>query len=206
MASCAPCARFASALEDLDARIEDAALVPVPDALTGRILKRRLRRPMWPYGAAAVVVLALAAAVGVPSIVERTLPANPVQAVGPNHPAVAAISLVTEHRAELARQGDATEMAERLKQLGLALENGDVHAYYAGKCRLPDVECDLIVLDAPDARASVVLVPDYPIAGTAVVEDRRMTALVSPAKTGGYIVVADSPKVAKRMQRLFRRG
>jgi hypothetical protein len=30
--------------------------------------------------------------------------------------------------------------------------------------------------------------------------------LMSPAKGGGYIVVAQSPKVAKRMQRLFRRG
>jgi hypothetical protein len=33
-----------------------------------------------------------------------------------------------------------------------------------------------------------------------------MTALVNPAPTGGYIVVAQTPKMVKRTGRLFRRG
>jgi hypothetical protein len=119
---------------------------------------------------------------------------------------VAAISLVKDGRFELAQSGNTAEMNHVLKELGLALQPGSVNAYYAGKCQLPGRACDLIVLDAPDARANVIIVPNYPDLDGALVEDRQMTALVSPAKAGGYIVVADSPKVAKRMKRLFRRG
>jgi hypothetical protein len=95
-------------------------------------------------------------------------------------------------------------MYQRLRELGLELKQGDVHAYYAGKCRLPGADCDLIVLDTPDARANVVLVPSYVIDGRVLVADRQMIALVNPARTGSYIVVADSPKIAKRMRRLFK--
>jgi hypothetical protein len=206
LAACAACSRFRADLGDLEHRIDEAALVPVPDALVHRILLKRRRRPVWHYAAAALVVLAAGLSFVLPRMYDTAYARSPVQAVGPSHPAVAAISLVIDDRFELERQGDTTEMRERLQQLGLALDASDVNAYYAGKCQLPGVECDLIVLDAPDGRANVVLVPDYPILGQALVADRRMIALVSPAKQGGYIVVADSPAVAKRMQRLFRRG
>jgi hypothetical protein len=193
-------------MDDLDRRIEEAALVRVPDALAHRILLQSRRRPVWHYAAAAAVVLAVGLGALLPRMFDAAFLSNPVQAVGPSHPGVAAISLVVDDRFELEGHGNATEMRERLRHLGLALDNAHVHAYYAGKCQLPGVECDLILLDAPDGRASVVLVPDYPNLSQALIADRRMIALVSPAKHGGYIVVADSPKIAKRMHRLFRRG
>lgn len=207
IAACGPCARLMAELADVDRQIERATLSPVPDGLAQRILLARRRRPVRHYAAAAVIALAIAtSALVLPNAFDATMLPSPVQAVGPSHPAVAAISLVVEGRAELAQQGNTAEMTYRLKQLGLALDKGEVHAYYAGKCHLFGGECDLIVLDAPDARANVVLVPDYPFAGRVLVADRRMIALASPAKAGAYIVVADSPKVAKRMQRLFRKG
>jgi hypothetical protein len=206
LAACVACSRFRAELEDLERRIDEAALVRVPDALAHRILLGHRRRPVWHYAAAAAIAIFTGLAAVLPHTLDTAFLPSPLQAVGPSHPAVAAISLVMDDRLELERQGDTREMRERLRQLGLALDNSHVHAYYAGKCQLPGVECDLIVLDAPDGRANVVLVPNYPILGQALVADRRMIALVSPAKHGGYIVVADSPKVAKRMQRLFRRG
>jgi hypothetical protein len=205
LATCAACSRFRTELDDLERRIDEAALVAVPDALVHRILLGNRRRPIWHYAAAATIVIVTGVSAMFAHMLDTGLP-TPVEAVGPSHPAVAAISLVINDRQELERQGDVVEMRERLRQLGLALDSSHVHAYYAGKCQLPGAECDLIVLDAPDGRANVVLVPDYPILGQALVADRRMIALVSPAKQGGYIVVADTPKVAKRMQRLFRRG
>ena len=39
-----------------------------------------------------------------------------------------------------------------------------------------------------------------------LVADRRMTALLSPAPAGAYIVVAESPKAVKRAQKLFVQG
>jgi hypothetical protein len=207
LAECEACTRLMTELADLDWQIEEAALVPVPEAIAHRILLAQHPRPVWHYAAAAAVVFAaIALAWILPRVYDGALLAKPVETVGPSHPAVAAISLVMDDRAKLAHEGDTAEMDERLKQLGLKLDSRDVHAHYAGRCQLPGVECDLIVLEAADGRANVVLVSDYPIADQVLVADRRMIALVNPAKSGGYIVVADSPKVAKRMQRLFRRG
>src|SRR5260370_31462320 len=55
---CPECARLASRLGDLDARIADAALVPVPDALADRVLRGRSRQRRWPYAVAAAVLFA----------------------------------------------------------------------------------------------------------------------------------------------------
>jgi hypothetical protein len=194
-------------LTELEHRLEQAALVPVPDGLAQRVLLAPHRRPVWHYAAAATVLItAIGSAWLLPGVVDVSILARPVETVGPSHPAVAAISLVVDERSELAHAGDTAEMDQRLKELGLKLDSRAVHAYYAGRCQLPGTACDLIVLDTPEARANVVLVPDYPIADQVLVADRRMIALVNPAKTGGYIVVADNPKVAKRMQKLFTRG
>jgi hypothetical protein len=203
---CRACARLAESLGALGASIEDAARVPVPDALAHRVLLARRHRPVWRHFALAASAVVLTVSV---FLAADALDANPfspqLHAVGPAHPAIAAISLVVDDRVELAQEGNTAEMHQRLRDLGLELKAGGVHAYYAGKCQLPGAECDLIVLDTPEARANVVLVPNYPIDSRVLVSDRSKTALVNPARTGGYIVVADSPKVAKRMRRLFIR-
>lgn len=207
IATCASCGRLMTKLADLDRSIEDAALVPVPEALAHRVFFARRQRPVWRYAAAAVLVLAMmVSALVLVEVLDMNPLSDRVQAVGPAHPAVAAIAIVANDRLELAQEGDDAEMHHRLKQLGLELRQSEVHAYYAGKCHMSSGECDVIVLDTPEARATVVLVPDYPITARMVVADRRMIALANPARSGGYIVVADSPQIAKRMQRLFVRG
>ncbi|MES2564771.1 MAG: DUF3379 family protein [Pseudomonadota bacterium] len=204
---CATCRSLASELAKLNRAIEEAALVAVPDALTHRILLKNRRRSAWHYMAAAAGVVAVVfSGFVLLDVFEVHMPTSTVEVVGPSHSAVAAITLVADGRTELARAGDDAEMQQRLKQLGLALDAGDVHAYYAGKCQMARAECDLIILDTPESRANVVLMPHDVLAKRVLVSDRQMTALVTPAKAGSYIVVADSPKVAKRMQRLFRRG
>lgn len=205
--TCATCRSLAAELRELNREIEEAALITVPDALTHRILLRNRRRSAWQYIAAAAGVMAFVfSGLVLFDVFEAHLPISTVEVVGPSHSAVAAISLVAADKMELLRAGDNAEMVLRLKQLGLALNANDVHAYYAGKCQMASAECDLIILDTPESRATVVLMPRDVLAKRVLVSDRQMTALATPAKAGSYIVVADSPKVAKRMQRLFRRG
>jgi hypothetical protein len=204
--SCESCARLQRELDALEPQLEEAALVPVPDALAHRILHAQRGRRFWHFASAAFVALAVGISVlAVPAVSDLAPFRRQVDAVGPAHPAVAAISLVADERLELPQSGDAAEMAQELKRLGLTLK-GDAYAYYAGKCRLADTECDLIVVSTPDAYANVVLLSAYSPDGRIVVEDREMTALVNPAGAGAYIVVARSPAVAKRIDRLFVRG
>jgi hypothetical protein len=202
--ACAACARLAERLTQLDAGLEEATRVPVPEALVHRVLLARHGRPLWHYAAVAAVALVLTLTALLAVDVDANPFSPPLRAVGPAHQAVAAIALVVDDRVELAQEGDNAEMYQRLRDLGLELKQGDVHAYYAGKCRLADGDCDLIVLDTPEARANVVLVRHSPNASRVLVADRDMIALVNPARAGSYIVVADSPKVAKRMRRLFK--
>lgn len=209
ISTCERCANLAHRLTDLERDIEAAALVPVPEALTHRILLPRRGAAAWRYATAAVLVL-VSAVLGLiaADVVEAPEFAPTVQAVGPLHPAVAAIAEVMDDRSELnavAPNGD--EMQLGLKRLGLSLKAGETIAHYVGKCHIDgSSDCDRIVLSTPNAYANVLLVPDYPLPARVLVEDRRMVALVSPAGKGGFIVVADSPKNAKRVEKLLVRG
>ena len=210
LAGCADCSRVVFQLADLDRSIEEAARVPVPDGLAERVLRTRRRPPARRFAIAALVLVASAAlGLALPRVWEAYTITRPVQAVGPTHPAVTAISFVVEQQPALleeGRAGDPAIMEEGLRRLGLSMKTGEVTVDYVGKCYMPEPECDHIVLNTPDGQVSVILVPDYPVEAQVLVADRRMSALVSPAGTGGYIVVAQSPKVARRTERLFFKG
>ena len=206
--ACATCATLAQRLPELERRIEDAVLVPVPDALTHRILLRRHGRRIWQYAAAAAV--AIASVLGwlwAADVVEAPDFPRTLQVVGPMHPAVAAIAEVMDDAARPATT-DSAEMEAGLKDLGLMLKRGQTSAHYVGKCHIEgSIECEHIVLSTPDASANVMLMPDYPLTDRMLVSEGRMVALVNPAGKGSYIVVAKSPKIAKRVSKLLvRRG
>ncbi len=211
IAQCESCARLLSELAELDRRIGKAVHVPAPEALAHRVLLTRPARPSWHYAAAAAfAVMCILLGLIAIDVVHAPGYVRTAEAVGPAHPAIAAIAQVLdeelEHPYASGNHGPA-EVEERLKRLGLALQKGKATAYYVGKCHLAgDGECDQIVLSTPDAYANVMLVPDYPLPDRLLVANRRMIAFVNPAPQGGYIVVADSAKVAKRMQKFFIKG
>ncbi|HEV7803449.1 MAG TPA: DUF3379 family protein [Burkholderiales bacterium] len=213
IAACPNCATLLSNLHELDRSIENAALVPVPDALSHRVLLARRPRAAWHYAAAAGLAMA-SIVLGLLSADVLHTPgyARTTEAVGPTHPAVTAIAQVLDEELEHAYASHSdgpAELARGLKRLGLglALENGAATAYYVGKCQVPGGgECDQIVLSTPDAHANVMLVADYPLPDRMLVADRRMIALVSPVARGGYIVVADSATIARRMEKLLIKG
>jgi hypothetical protein len=208
--SCAECARLALRLGDLDARIADAALVPVPDALADRVLVRRSQPRRWPWAAAAAGLFAsILIGFAASHLWEASGLAAPVEAVGPSHPAVAAIAMVVDQQPaylDEARGIDVSAMEETLKRLGLSMKRDGIKVDYAGRCYMPDTECEHVVLETPDGHVSVIFVPDYPVGSRVLIADRRMTALVSPAGSGGYIVVAGSRAAAKRTSKLFVKG
>jgi hypothetical protein len=210
LSECAECSRLAARVDELDARISEAALVPVPQGLADRVLYGKRARPRWPYAAAAAVLCAsVLIGFAAPQVWEAWSFSGPMEAVGPSHPAVAAIAMVVEQQPaylDEARGVDMVAMEDGLKRLGLSLRKDGVRVDYAARCYMPETECDHLVLDTPDGPVSVILVPDYPVGSRAMVADRRMTALVSPAGSGAYIVVAGSPKVAKRTEKLFVKG
>jgi hypothetical protein len=211
-AQCTDCAAFGARMTDLDLDIEAAAYVRIPDGLTERVMlarpRPRHRRMVW-LAAAAVVLASVALGIMVPAALEALDSPLPAEAVGATHPAVAAISLVVEREPVLlkeGRRGDAGVLEARLKHLGLALPGGSTAVRYIGRCELSGGDCDHLVLITPDGHASVILVPGEHTPGRVLISDRRMIALLSPAGSGAYIVVAESPRAVKRAQKLLVKG
>jgi hypothetical protein len=207
--SCDSCARLVHQLVDLERSIEDALLVPVPDALVHRILLRQLKRPRWYYVAAAVfAVMSMVLVLVTGGIIDKPDFRGTMQAVGPSHPTVGAISEVMEGKSEADDAlPDGANIEQGLRRLGLRLKPGAAVAYHVGTCRIEGVgECEHIALSTPKAYADVMLVPQYPASERVLVTDRRMVALMTPAGSGAYIVVADSAQAARTVDKLFVEG
>lgn len=206
---CEACSTLARRVADLDRDLSEAAMVRPPDALADRILLVRGGHPLRQYAAAAMVAgLALGLALVGAQVLEIPGDTPAVTAVGPTHPAVVAIAEVVDEQPALAHAAPAPDGAERgLRELGLTLKPGEASAHYVGKCRIDGSRnCEHIVLATDDAHVNIMLVADYPVRERLLVADRHMVALVNPAGTGGYIVVADTAKTAKKMERLLVKG
>ena len=210
---CPECARLARNVQAFDRRVSRAMRLPVPDGLAERILLPRLTTPRWHYGAAAAALIA-AIAIGAmaPALLqseESEEPALAAAAVGPFHPAVEAIAMVVEQEPALLKEGrigDPRVLERKLKDLGLEFKKSNVSMRYIGKCHLRGNDCDHLVLVTPEGHVSVILMGEEYASQRVLVADRRMTALLSPAPSGAYIVVAESPKAVKRAQKLFVQG
>lgn len=208
---CLACARLARNVQAFDRRLSRAMRLPVPDGLAERILLPRLNTRRWHYGAAAAAALVAAIAIGTmaPALLETDEPALAAAAVGPFHPAVEAIAMVVEQEPALLKEGrvgDPRVLERKMKELGLELKKSGISIRYIGKCQLRGSDCDHLVLVTPEGHVSVILMADEHPSQRVLVADRRMTALLSPAPSGAYIVVAESPKAVKRAQKLFVQG
>lgn len=206
LAHCDECARLMSDLTELERGMQDATAVAVPDALADRILLARRPRHTSHYAAAALVLLTAGFGSYFGATIFDDVPLRPpIHAVTPTHPAVAAISLVAEERFDLPHSGDKAEMHEELERLGLAVKH-DATAFYAGRCRMNGMDCEMILVSKADLYGRVLLIPDFPGAKRMLVSDRQLIALVHPARNGAYIVVADSADTARRIEKLLVRS
>src|SRR5688572_10822577 len=137
LAACVLCSGVAAGLSELDDRIAEAASLPIPAALADRVLLGRVhRRPKLQYAAAAALFIAAALGLVLGTDIFETT--TTVDMVGPGHPAVAAISEVTEDapRALLSDADASRELEQVLARLGLAVKKGEATAHYVGKCRV----------------------------------------------------------------------
>lgn len=211
LANCEDCARFAGELAALDRKINKALRLPVPEGLPARIALTRVypKRSLYAIGAAAALLITASAGVLTMGVFDANEPTLAAEVVGPTHPAVAAIAMVLDQEPTLLKERRSLApgmLEERLKPLGLSLKESGLSARYVGKCEIAGRECEHIVLVTPEGFVSVLLMAHERPSSRVLVVDRRMAALLSPAPTGAYIVVADSPKAVRRARKLFVNG
>ncbi len=215
MAQCAKCAALAREIENFDAKIHDAVLVPVPEALADRVLLRhKVREParfggfrfgIWALAASLIVAIGAVIQLHRADIGDEERIATSA-AVGEGHAAIAAISYVLDHEPQLLKEnvsGDPAVMKSALMRLGMKLPPKGTTVRYLGKCPVPSGEGEHLVLQTPFGQVTLILVPEQSLGPRVVVAYRERTAAVSPLRSGSYIVVADSLQAVKRLERLL---
>lgn len=219
---CAKCAALARELADFESGIHDAAMVLVPEGLAERILLRhKVRKPArfwdfslgaWGVGLGAWALAAsLIVAVGAGILLHRADSGYEERvataaAVGEGHAAIAAISYVLDHEPQLLNanvSGDPAVMKSALARLGLNLPAEGMTVRYLGKCPVPSGEGEHLVLWTQFGQVTLILVPEQSLGPRVVVAYRDHTALVSPVRSGSYIVVADSLRNIKQLEKLL---
>jgi hypothetical protein len=210
MAQCERCARIAAGAVAFESWLEEAILVPVPEALAERVLLRQHMRPAPHYGVwamAATLVIGVGLGVHLYQTNEHARDAVALPAALPGeHPAVAAISFVLDHEPQLLKEnrtGDPQVMVAAFQRLGLKQPADGTTIRYLGKCPVPGGTGEHIVLTTPYGAVTLILVPDYPVGSRVLVADRQMTAVAQPVRNGGYIVVADSPQTIRQVERML---
>lgn len=209
LAQCAACADVVRGLESFEARIHDAIYAPVPEALADRVLLRqKIRAPAlqaWALAASLVAALGVGihfyrAPVGED---ERLLTAA---TLGAKHPAVAAIAHVLDEEPRMLEQNrgvDPVVMRTAFARLGLNAPASGTTVLYFDKCPMTGGAGDHVVLKTPFGRVTLILVPDQPFASRVVVANRDKTAVASPARAGGYILVADTLRSARQVEKML---
>lgn len=196
-AGCPQCAEFAARISLMERQLDAAARVPVPDGLADRILLghglKRADRRAW-LGMAA----GLALAIGVAAL----LPAP----VGSDNPARAAIGHVLDEETEefsVAKATDAALRTRALERLGIALPGHIGQVRYEGPCPFGGRTAYHIVLDTSYGKATLLLMPENPLASRVITSARGLSAVAVPAQGGSIAVVASSKSAAAGIERLL---
>lgn len=207
LAQCTACAALAREMEGFDARIDDAIHVPVPEGLAERVLLRqKIRAPAvraWALAASLVAALGTGIYFYRASDGERVLTAA---VLGVKHPAVAAIAHVLDEEPQMLMENrgvDPVMMRAAFTRRGLRVPANGTTVRYFDKCPMTGGAGEHVVLQTPFGRVTVILVPDQPFASRVVVSDRGKTAVASPARTGSYILIADSLTSVRRAEQLL---
>lgn len=209
MAQCASCADLAGEVENFESRIQEAALVSVPEALAERVLLRhQIRQParyrVWALAASFVAALG----VGIyfyPTSGGEEDRIYAATSLGANHPAVKAIVHVLDDEPRMIGENrgvDPVAMQAAFTRLGLNVPANGTRVLYFDKCPMTGGAGNHVVLQTPFGQVTLILIPDQPFSRV-VVTHRQMTALTAPAQAGGYILVANSAQTVARLEKML---
>lgn len=197
-AACPQCAEFAARVSLLERQLDAAARVPVPDGLADRILLghglKGADRRAW-LGMAAGLALALGVAALLPAL------------VGSDNMARAAIAHVLDEETEefsVAKITDAALRTRALERLGIALPGHIGRIRYEGPCPFGGRTAYHVVLDTSYGKATLLLMPENPLASRVITSARGLGAVAVPARGGSIAVVASSKSAAAGIERLLR--
>jgi hypothetical protein len=196
---CPACLAFARTVDESEAALERALAVPVPEGLADRILLRqggRRRAGRWAYALAASLVLTVTALVFVAT--RETDSAHHAR-IAIEHVLDEPESLTTVYNA------DPVRLSAIVSEFGGTLREPLGRVRYIKLCPVEQGTGWHIVFETPQGLATLILVPDRPIAAAATASLGRFTARVEPVRGGYYALVTDSAGSTSEVGELLKR-
>jgi len=209
VAECAACAAFTRDARGFESDLRDAMSVAAPTALAERILSRRKGHApalrLWAIAASLLLGVGLGFYL-YDFLHDSAEPVRVAAELGDSHPAVAAIAYVTDHEAQLlkeGRHGDDAVLRDALHRLGMRIPEKDVSVRYLGECPVPGGIGQHVVLRTPFGQVTLILVPDHAFGPRVIVADHDRMAIAVPRRSGGYVLVADRLERLREAEQLL---
>ncbi|MEW6688493.1 MAG: DUF3379 family protein [Pseudomonadota bacterium] len=192
---CASCRELLAHSLGLEDRMAEALKVPVPEGLAERVLGRMTvprRGAGWLALAASIVVaIAVAAVIAWPH----------------NDPlARAGIDFVLYEEAQAildAKPADRAVLQRVATGLGIALPGQIGEIRYVGTCPFAGGTAHHVVVKTPLGKATLLLLPERPLASRLVASANGFEAAIVPARGGAVAIVSPSARAIVRIEALL---
>ena len=199
--ACPSCADFATRTLALDEELADALAVPVPSALTRRIVAEALRSEGWQRRK----FVALTASAAIAAVIGAGL----VWSERDDPMALAGIDFVVEEEANaiLFSSPPDPAMLRRVAdvlRIDFPQQLGEIR--YVGTCPFRGSIAHHIVATTPQGKVTLLLLPDQPVPGPRSASARGLRARVRPAGHGSIAMIAESDRSLQRVEQMIRSG
>lgn len=195
---CETCREFLAHALELETQIERALSTPVPHGLQERVVRNALDVPRISRRHALAAGLALAAAGGVALLWKRDDPL-----------ALAGIDFVVFEEAQAildAKPADPARLQRAAMQVGIALPAQLGEVRYVGTCPFAGSTAHHLVVKTAFGKATLLILPDRPLASRLVASARGLEAAITPAAGGSVAIIADSSRSIARIESILKTG
>ncbi len=193
---CAACGELLASTLELEDRLAESLQVPFPAGFVDRVLRNAIQQSLggrrWLAVAASLVLaIALAAALAWPR----------------NDPlARAGIDFVLYEEAQAildAKPADRAVLERVASGLGVALPGQLGEIRYVGTCPFAGAIAHHVVVKTPLGKATLLLMPERPLASRVVASANGFEAAIVPARGGSVAIVSPSQRALVRVEAIL---
>lgn len=198
-AACSACGEFLARTRGLDDAIAEAMALPAPDGLEARIFEHARARAQGGRRR----FLAMAASLAGLAIVG----AGSYLATRDDADALAGIAFVVEEEAHAilaAGPADEAELLRVARSMGLRLPSQLGEIRYIGTCPYRGTIAHHVIVTTPQGKATLLLLPEKPVAQRGRAAARGLRSIVLPAGRGSATVIAESAHGLERIESMMR--
>lgn len=195
---CAACGDFLAQAIEMERELDAMLEVPVAGELRSRVFAEALSGPQRSRRYALAAGLALGVALGTGLLWSRDDPL-----------ALAGIDFVIFEEAQAildAKPAERATLDRVVQRLGMMRPDvfGDVR--YVGTCPFGGGMAHHVVIKTAHGKATLLLMPDHPLAKRLVAKARGLESVVAPLPGGSVAIVADSARSVERIESMLKAG